>query len=458
MIEWIRQAHQVAQCPICQTTDNQTLLLKVTSQTTGQTLDLYTCSGCESHFYYPFVRIPPRNTVIDRYAQCYMEVGAGIPSIIKPIIFMNVPKGVRKKYIGGGCGFGYSVDYTSRELEWDAVGLEPSPMGVVGKSLLKVPIYNDFFENLPFLQSTAFDVMYTSEVLEHVDDPIAFLQMLRSRLAPQGMLITATPNAETVNPDTGISLLMAILSPHSHTVLFSEKALRHVLEKLSLPHMDLVRHGHQLVAHASESAFELDRNEARANFVYLEYLVSAASRHSDQAPLLIGFLSRAMKMAVSMEMFPLAESIERKLVQAIRRAYKIDIYNENEIRNLLAPLSAFVDLGTFVPYSLFSVYYYIGCIAMNAGRYTEAAKYFNLGFDISKKFLEIGSRFFPEADELLWQFKFMMGLSLYRGGKVHESAIIMKSILAVAHDSGSRFYSPPRKDLLNKVYPMFQRQ
>ena len=54
--------------------------------------------------------------------------------------------------------------------------------------------------NLEFLLSDAldpglrFDLIIASEVLEHVDDPAAFLIWLRSRLKPRGRLVLTTPN------------------------------------------------------------------------------------------------------------------------------------------------------------------------------------------------------------------------------------------------------------------------
>jgi 2-polyprenyl-3-methyl-5-hydroxy-6-metoxy-1,4-benzoquinol methylase len=82
-------------------------------------------------------------------------------------------------------------------------------------------------EDLPaderFEVSTAFDL------IEHVADPAAFLGQCRQRLAPNSMLVMSTP-------DTGHVLrpLMRsrwpMLQPMQHLHLFSDRALKYMLE------------------------------------------------------------------------------------------------------------------------------------------------------------------------------------------------------------------------------------
>lgn len=81
---------------------------------------------------------------------------------------------------------------------------------------------------------SGFDVILASEVIEHLINPGAFLQCVKKHLAPGGVLILTTPHAY------GIAFFLEILvwgEEHindDHTMTFSRKNIRHLLEKCGL--------------------------------------------------------------------------------------------------------------------------------------------------------------------------------------------------------------------------------
>jgi ubiquinone/menaquinone biosynthesis C-methylase UbiE len=112
---------------------------------------------------------------------------------IKPYI----PLG--SSFLDVGCGAGYSLMKARTELECEIQGIDPVPgehgVGRFMEDLWKQrPILHGSAENIPFLDSS-FDVVYSSHVLEHVEnEKTAILEMARV-LKSDGRLIIGMPTA-----------------------------------------------------------------------------------------------------------------------------------------------------------------------------------------------------------------------------------------------------------------------
>jgi 2-polyprenyl-3-methyl-5-hydroxy-6-metoxy-1,4-benzoquinol methylase len=61
-----------------------------------------------------------------------------------------------------------------------------------------------------------FDVVYASEVIEHVPDPAAFAALLAARVADDGVLVLTTPSADYIEPGTAFAHTTAALAPGFH--------------------------------------------------------------------------------------------------------------------------------------------------------------------------------------------------------------------------------------------------
>ncbi|MEF3698206.1 class I SAM-dependent methyltransferase [Desulfolutivibrio sp.] len=444
MIAWKNEPGRTACCPACGARDHQTLLLDVTSPLTGDTLSLYTCSGCGSHFYDPFVPFESDNLYTDRHIQYYVEVGAGIGSILQPLVSLRLAPGSRR-FLEVGCGFGFALDFATHVLGWSAVGVEPSRMGAAGKAALGAAISNDYLENIPALKAARLDVVFTSEVLEHVGDPAAFVEMLASRLAPGGVLILGTPNAEMVSPGTNAASLMGILSPHFHTVLFSEKGLRQLLDRFAFEHVHVGRSGHQLIAHASHRPFRLEPLPRRDPLVILKYMMDAAGRLAGQGAVMIGFLYRAMIGATNLGLFPLGASIGPSLRRAVSAAYGLDLDDLAAVAARLKATTDFEDLGGRLPYCLFGIYYGLGMAALHVEKNpARAIGCFDLGFTACQRFLDISLENFPEAAHLLWSMRLQGGVARIKAGDAAGARRAFEEICAAETDpSPYRGIAPP---------------
>jgi SAM-dependent methyltransferase len=115
--------------------------------------------------------------------------------------------------VGAGLGFLVSV---ARSGGFEAVSVEPSGMGRVGAKLLGVPVLRGYDDGTP-LTPGSFDAAVSTEVIEHVADPNAFLSGLCCYLAPDGVLLLTTPNADVLAGGASTELHWhESLSPRAH--------------------------------------------------------------------------------------------------------------------------------------------------------------------------------------------------------------------------------------------------
>lgn len=117
------------------------------------------------------------------------------------------------KFLDVGCGSGYAMQMASKELNCDCIGVDPDPgahgVGRYIKSLINVnSILKGFAENLP-LENCSFDVVFSSHVLEHVNDEQKSLKEMKRVLKDDGFLIIGMPTAT-----------MALINLYS-TILFT---------------------------------------------------------------------------------------------------------------------------------------------------------------------------------------------------------------------------------------------
>ncbi len=89
-----------------------------------------------------------------------------------------------------GCADGLFLQM-ARELGWSIAGVEvASEMAAKTSRRLGIPIHT----NLEELSNEAYDAVSLWEVVEHLADPVSFLQRLSCHLRPGGVLLLSTPN------------------------------------------------------------------------------------------------------------------------------------------------------------------------------------------------------------------------------------------------------------------------
>jgi len=132
----------------------------------------------------------------------------------------------RRRILDIGCNIGTFVQVAA-ERGWQASGVDVNidavEFGRRGGALDLLTL--DEFEARPELR---FDVIHSSDTIEHLTDPAGTMQAYARRLVPGGLLVVSTPNYD--------SRLCKIfqLKPTEHVVLFNKRSLAFLLRGIGL--------------------------------------------------------------------------------------------------------------------------------------------------------------------------------------------------------------------------------
>jgi SAM-dependent methyltransferase len=240
-------------CPACADQASKPRILAVGRE------QLYACAACGSAFFHPQPRPDYRHHTADTLAlRDYVENGAGIDLLARLALraLRGRPKG---RLLDVGCGFGFTLDFARRRLGWIPRGVEPSTYGRIGARMLRLPIGRRLLRlRSRFAWRERYDAIFSSEVIEHVPDPSAFLDILISHLAPDGMLVLTTPDRAQIDPATPPNALLAILSAGFHIVFLHDAQIRRMLGARGFAHVEIERVGVSIAVFASRQPFALD--------------------------------------------------------------------------------------------------------------------------------------------------------------------------------------------------------
>jgi hypothetical protein len=127
----------------------------------------------------------------------------------------------RGTWLDVGAGYGFLLDAAQR-AGWSTFGVEPGP---VRREHIRTRGHT-LFESLD-QADTPSDVVSISHCLEHVTDPIGFLEALRAKLTPTGIILCEVPNDAPGAPP-GRS------ADEPHVVFFTEAGLSKCAESAKL--------------------------------------------------------------------------------------------------------------------------------------------------------------------------------------------------------------------------------
>lgn len=89
-----------------------------------------------------------------------------------------------------GCGYGYFLK-VMKDKGFSVFGIEPNGVAREVSERLGVKIVNGFFEELSFPDSS-FDIVFSAQVIEHIEEPNEFIRNVHADLKDDGTLVLVT--------------------------------------------------------------------------------------------------------------------------------------------------------------------------------------------------------------------------------------------------------------------------
>lgn len=327
-IKWAVSGETQQSCPACSHQGSRAVLSVERPSLAGQgEVELFRCDLCETLFYggaEPVIGYEGGD-FDNYYWQHYVEVGAGIEAMIRPVTALG--EKANGDLLDVGCGFGYIVDFWRRSGRGDALGLESARYGLLGAQILGATIIAKYCGECEEIRDRKFSVVYSSEVIEHVRNPSAFLAELKTKVAPTGVLVLTTPSAHAIERSRPEGQILAPLSPGLHYFLLSHGALHTLLRNAGFQHVEVQDVNGRLMAWASNEPLPPIDIDKFCWTEYLSYLRQIAN--TDNPWVAGGAKYRLFKDCLNTGRRDMAEVAFADLVGHAAENHGIDLYRPN---------------------------------------------------------------------------------------------------------------------------------
>jgi len=430
-LDWTPGPPSTAACPCCRSHGPHAAVVSTGNPwTPGEILRFYRCASCQS-------LLVPGGTSHEYTDEetsplgwrHYVQLGAGIDAMVHPA--ERALRADAARLLDVGCGFGFTLDYWRHATGGEAVGVEPSGFGRIGAKMLGVDLHVALLADVPELQDRLFDVVLSSEVIEHVPDPAAFVHELRRRLAPGGTLVLTTPNAGYVTPESPLAYVLATLSPGLHKLLLSQAALDGALRQAGFAHVRVDVGGQRLIAWASDVPIVLRDDAAAMRDRYIAYL---ARRWADSAigpDLRLGFGYRLFKETVNAGRLDDALPVSVGLRELVRTQYGFDLADPAAVRDAVLPAPDLEAYAAAAPFPLGPVLFYRAMAAAQGSPPGEdAAAGFALAHEVLAHSVRIAPEYFQEAAALVWPALLEQAGASLRAGQTDAAASCLARLTA----------------------------
>jgi len=417
-IRWTNRDYIEQACPVCAAVG---AIAFMEVDHAGRAICFQRCTKCHSVYPSPFVDDASDGvggykigrSADDMSLKHYVEVGAGVDSLIQPLLtVVDRPRG---RLLDVGCGFGFLVAVWQSEAGLDcAHGIELASYGHWGRELLSIDISHTLLGSNPAVDGRTFDYVWAGEVIEHVDDPLAFLTQIKSRLAAGGMLLLTTPDAACVSPETSAADLMAALYLGAHRFLLSAEKFESLLRSVGFANVAVKRRGATLVAWASDKPLPFLRDvEVRSAAITARYLEALTDNANPW--LRGGALYRLFKFSINQADFYAADRYCDRLLDVVtdqigpEKGWRVFI-NNIETKGL-----ARADLIRAMPCYLGPFMFYRAMLLLNHYQnFGDAFRNFDLAGEICRYWVETSLEIAQEPASLLTAIHFHRELCLRR--------------------------------------------
>ncbi len=376
------------------------------------------CSRCGS---IDLLDEPLPSSATDADVDAYVEVGGGVGTIAEFLTLVDHRR--VRRFLDVGCGYGFSLDLGRELFGWEVTGIEPSLAGLRGAAELDVDIRHEFLTETSDV-GTDFDLVLSSEVLEHVTDPIGFLTVIRQRLAPGGSLVLTTPVAEILSPDEPVAEVLSALSSGYHVFLASQQGLGIALDRAGFPHHTITRARGNFRVVASLAPIGETKPSPVSPQQLQDYFAGAADRAAPDTPLALGMATRFLRQAVARGDFDSAERAVPGVVAAFTGRYGLSLDDP------FAPASGFS--ASAPPWSLPGAAFAMGMLELlHRDDPERAAAFFLLARDTARRWLSVVET--PDLDtvDIRYQSEYhrLIALARFDAAQAASGALELRAAL-----------------------------
>ncbi|HPE61794.1 MAG: class I SAM-dependent methyltransferase [Thiothrix sp.] len=325
-------------------------------------LELASCGACGSAWFpgatecntpYPSATETLQDPNFMLLIHHYFELVNGLDW--KTALLEKLPHQSFKAVMEVGCNVGITLDYC--QTQWGlekAIGIEPSAYGIVGRQILDLAIHHDVLENLPEVRNTPFDLIFATEVLEHVPAPLDFIRLLRSNLAPQGVLLLTTPRSAFLKPHAPAGELYAALSPGSHYFLLSEQKLRALAHEAGFSFIHIEPFGMTHVAILANTELRLMPHLDTEAALLAYYRKKQAAPPKDERLKLAYLLHYAVCLGKAGQSADIARqtTLTKTIAARLLADHALDMNHLDAASERIASSTSIFDLGKQIPFNL----------------------------------------------------------------------------------------------------------
>ncbi len=334
-------------------------------------VDIVRCRECGSVV---ISAVQPASTYTDADWDWYIEHIAGVEAIAGILARADTGPGARMLDIG--CGYGFGLDVGERLFGWTGIGLDPSVAAKRGREELGLDIRPGTLDDA-FEPDEVFDVIFASEVLEHVPDPREFLAAVHRRLSGDGVFLMTTPDAAYVDPETPLTALYPVLSVGNHEFLVDAAGLERLLTGAGF--VARVWHeGPSLAALAARSVDALQGRRPDARVDLLDVARYCGDRAEDapvDSALALGMGARGLKLTTNLAAFDHTLACLPGLSRSLEARYGITLDDPEAAAGLPDPRTVLV-----------VVHYFAGMLALSIQQEPRrAARHFGAAADVARR-------------------------------------------------------------------------
>ncbi len=365
----------------------------------------------------------------DDFWRFYVEVGGGVWETIWP--FLAEKSRAPRTLLDVGCGFGFAVDYWQRIVGGESVGVELADYGQIGARLLGITVYDNLLQECPELAGRRFDIVYASEVIEHVADPSAFVALLAHYVADDGVLVMTTPSAAFIRQENHSTTLHAALAPGFHGFLLSPQAFGDAARRNGFAHVDVRRFGERQILWASRTPINVDSSPAGMFATYIAYLEAHIAQDDCASPFWQGMAYRYVKDCVNLGRLAEAHGVARRLLDAVVAAFGPHVVDPAATIERIRPCARLQDVGVVIPYFMPSLYFFLGMLAQRVDHdAARAERMFRGAIDTTLEMCRFGWISFLEAISLIWPARMAVVNLCFARGAMVEGARMSAQIAA----------------------------